>query len=325
MTRRSPLRALAALLATTALGAALAGGPPAAAADPGPSATAATGATAAARESGVGPRLTSFPAALLLSNLLPDLDPPGANDWTCRPSAAHPRPVVLVHGTVENRYDNWAQMAPDLAAAGYCVFALDYGSYTRTPYRGLSDIAASAQELSAYVDRVLAATGAAEVDLVGHSQGGMMPRYYLRFLGGADEVDQLIGLSSSNYGTTFFGVLPLVAALPGGEGLVGLAAPAIPQQRQGSDFLARLNQGGDTVPGVRYTVIQTLFDNVVTPYRNAFLKDPGVTNILLQSRCPLDQSDHLSISYSPNVVRLVKNRLDPSTARSLCVYSPPLL
>src|SRR6476646_4095907 len=104
--------------------------------------------------------------------------PPGAN-LPCRPTAAHPEPVILVHGTAENMFNNWQAMAPALKAAGYCVYAFDYGSYNGSGavgVYGLGDIAQSAQELKAYVDSVLARTGASKVDLVGHSQGGMMPR-----------------------------------------------------------------------------------------------------------------------------------------------------
>jgi triacylglycerol esterase/lipase EstA (alpha/beta hydrolase family) len=52
-----------------------------------------------------------------------------------------------------------------LKAKGYCVFALDYGE------RGTGPIEDSAAALRDFVGRVLAATGAAKVSLVGHSQG----------------------------------------------------------------------------------------------------------------------------------------------------------
>src|SRR5689334_749169 len=72
-----------------------------------------------------GPELPDFPAALLYSVAQPDASPAGANDFACRPSSRHPRPVVLVHGTYENRFDNFARLSPSLKRDGYCVFALN--------------------------------------------------------------------------------------------------------------------------------------------------------------------------------------------------------
>src|SRR3954454_3631640 len=129
-------------------------------------------------------------------DLLPAVSPPGANDFTCKPSAAHPAPVGLVHGTFEGAADTCAPASPRFKSAGCCVFALDYGN------RATGDIAASAGQLERFVDAVLAATAARRVSLVGHSQGGMMPRYYVKFLGGASKVDDLVGLAPSNHGTT---------------------------------------------------------------------------------------------------------------------------
>ncbi len=283
-----------------------------------------------AQSATMGPELSDFPTALWYSAWYLGASPAGANDWSCTPPAAHPLPVVLVHGTAENAFDNWAELAPMLRREGYCVFALDYGGYAGTSFRGMTDIAASAVELSLFVNRVLASTGASQVDLVGHSQGGMMPRFYLRFLGGAAKVHQLIALAPSNYGTTASGARGAISVLPGGLGVLAVACLACEQQFRNSPFLTALNFGGDTVPGVSYTVIATAFDEVVTPYTDAFLRGgvlsgSAVTNLLLQAICPLDNTDHLGISYDPIALRLVLNALDPSSARSpACRYVPPL-
>jgi pimeloyl-ACP methyl ester carboxylesterase len=112
-------------------------------------------------------------------------------------------------------------------------------------------ITASAGELAAFVERVLSATGVAKVDVVGHSQGGMMPRYYLKFLGGAQKVHALVGLSPSNHGTTFDVVTNLLALLPGDPetgGLELVCGPSCEEQFVGSAFLVNLNAGGDTRP-----------------------------------------------------------------------------
>ncbi|CAL9398680.1 esterase/lipase family protein [Streptomyces sp. enrichment culture] len=240
----------------------------------------------------------------------------GWNDWTCKPSAAHPRPVVLVHGTFGNSVDNWLGLAPYLTKRGYCVFSLDYGQLPGVPFfHGLGPVDKSAEQLDAFVDRVLAATGAAEADLVGHSQGGMMPRYYLKFLGGAAEVNALIGIAPDNHGTTLNGLTKLLPYFPGAEDLLSTATPGLADQIAGSAFLTKLNQGGDTVPGVRYTVIATKYDQVVTPYSSGWLEGPNVRNVLLQNLCALDLSEHLAIGLIDRIAfHEVANALDPAHA-----------
>ncbi|MBO7935482.1 esterase/lipase family protein [Streptomyces antibioticus] len=240
----------------------------------------------------------------------------GWNDFSCKPSSAHPRPVVLVHGTLANSVDNWLVLAPYLKDRGYCVFSLDYGQLPGVPFfHALGPIDKSAAQLSAYVDKVLAATGAAKADLVGHSQGGMMPRYYLKFLGGAAKVNALVGIAPNNHGTTLGGLTKLLPFFPGAEDLLNAATPALAQQVVGSDFMTNLNAGGDTVPGVRYTVIATRYDEVVTPYRTQFLTGDNVRNILLQDLCPLDLSEHALIGLVDKIAfHEVANALDPARA-----------
>ncbi|MEV5084713.1 MULTISPECIES: alpha/beta fold hydrolase [unclassified Streptomyces] len=240
----------------------------------------------------------------------------GWNDYGCKPSAAHPLPVVLVHGTFGNSIDNWLSLAPYLKDRGYCVFSLDYGQLPGVPlFYGLGPIDKSAEQLSAFVDKVLAATGAAKADLVGHSQGGMMPRYYLKFLGGAAKVNALVGIAPDNHGTTLSGLTNLLPYFPGAGDLLKTATPGLADQIAGSAFLAKLNEGGDTVPGVRYTVIATKYDEVVTPWRSQYLTGPDVRNVLLQDLCAVDLSEHVTIGTIDRIAfHEVANALDPAHA-----------
>lgn len=241
----------------------------------------------------------------------------GWNDYGCKPSAAHPRPVVLAHGTFGNSVDNWLVLAPYLVKRGYCVFSLDYGQLPGVPFfHGLGPIDKSAGQLDTYVDKVLKATGAKEVDIIGHSQGGMMPRHYLKFLGGAEKVNALIGLAPDNHGTTLLGLTKLLPFFPGAEDLLSAATPALADQIAGSKFLTKLNAGGDTVPGVRYTVIATKYDEVVTPYRSQFLNGPDVRNVVVQDLCAVDLSEHVAVGILDRVAHHeVANALDPAHAK----------
>ncbi len=249
------------------------------------------------------------------AHVSPTASPPGANDFSCQPSAVHPRPVILVHGTFADMSDSWQALSPLLHNHGYCVFALNYGSYEGSGSVGIyatGEIAESAAQLSSFVDTVLAATGAEGVDLVGHSQGGMMPRYYLKNLGGAAKVHTLVGLAPSNHGTTLDGLFTLASFFPGAEAFTGALCPACQEQAAGSSFLIELNAGGETAPGVAYTVIQSKYDEVVTPYTSAFLSGPGVNNITLQNQCPLDLGEHLSMPYDHIADADVLTALDPA-------------
>jgi len=90
------------------------------------------------------------------------------------------------------------------------------------------------------------------------------------------------------------------------------------EQEVGSAFLTNLNAGGETVPSVTYTVIESNADEVVTPYTSAFLPAASnVTNILVQNQCILDGSDHLEIAYDPIALTDVLNALDPAHKRSI--------
>ncbi|MCX4637939.1 alpha/beta fold hydrolase [Streptomyces sp. P9-2B-2] len=246
----------------------------------------------------------------------------GWNNYSCKPSAAHPRPVVLVHGTLGNSIDNWLGLAPYLVARGYCVFSLDYGQLPGVPFfHGLGPVDASAQQLAAYVDRVLTATGTEKVDLVGHSQGGMMSRVYLKFHGGADKVNTLVGLAPDNHGTDLNGLTRLLDHFPGAKDYIDKLTPGLADQIAGSDILNRLNEGGDTLPGVHYTVIATKYDEVVTPYRSAFLNGPDVRNVVVQDLCGLDLSEHVAIGLVDRVAfHETANALDPAHAtRTTCL------
>ncbi|WP_040690867.1 esterase/lipase family protein [Nocardia vinacea] len=290
---------------------------------------------------GEGPEVSAYLAAFGYGLTHPDAAPPGANRANCTPSAAHPRPVVLVHGTWLNAYDTFAYLSPQLARAGYCVFAFNYGRSNLLEGGGIGPVLPgrygvgpmedSARQLSEFVDRVRSATGADRVDIVAHSQGGPVSSQYLEFDGGADKVDKLITFGATNHGTSLMGMATLGRLITNlGVNILGFYEPIVGitniQQAVGSTFYAALNANGDTVPGVDYTTVGTSHDEVSNPYEWTFLQpgpDATVHNITLQDGCPQDMSDHLTIMYSPRAASITLHTLDPDANRNLdCTFNP---
>ena len=250
---------------------------------------------------------------------IPGSDAPGTNDFSCRPSAAHPNPVVLVHGTAGNRSTNWQTYGPLLRNNGYCVFALTYGSTLPLPYPGalggFGDMRASAVELKVFVDRVLAATGAREVDLVGHSQGTLMPNYYVKYLGGAAKVDKYVSLAPVWKGTQLATPITLIRSVFGIPAEQTPVCTACAQFAPGTGFMAQIQAGGTAAPGVTYTNIMTRYDELVVPYTSG--AQPGMKNVVLQDTCGLDYSEHFEIASDKNASIHVLNALDPAHPRPL--------
>lgn len=305
----------------------------------------------------------------------PNSMPAGIVNGACTPSADHPYPVILVHGTLANEAFTWQALAPMLANAGYCVFGLNYGANADTAdsqdhFYGLDYIQNSAAQLAAFVRKVLAWTTEASggrpgrVDIVGHSQGGMMPRYYIEHswdcshitvnaygesqcardatgTSGASTVHMLMGLAPSNHGADAYGVVPLFEAAFGSETWTvpeEAGCPSCGEQEAGNPFLTALN-GPDgsleAVPGVLYYVMDSAYDELVTPAPNpvtaalgewpsAFLHGPAdqVMNIELQSQCPTDTTDHIGIAYDPVALYDVMHEL-LDNATTIDAIPPP--
>ncbi|MEV4310769.1 lipase [Actinocrispum sp. NPDC049592] len=224
----------------------------------------------------------------------------GINDWSCRPSAEHPRPVVTAHGLFGNGPGNFLAVAPMLAGQGYCVFTPTYGQSVLPGVGGTDYVQNSAKEFGQYIDKVLAATKASTVDVVGHSEGGIMPRFYLKYLGGAAKVHHFVALAPPNHGTTMSGIAELAKLFPGASQiLVGGLCRACLQLVDGADFVRDLNAGGETQPGVRYTVIVSTTDFLVTPIATSFLNGPNVRNIVIQDEHPGAVIGHIGLAYDP--------------------------
>jgi triacylglycerol lipase len=197
-------------------------------------------------------------------------------------------PVLLIHGTTSNARVNFSwnwDRAFDSQRRARCDVDL--------PDSGNSDIQTAA-EYVVYGIRTLSAAAGSRIDLLGHSQGGMIGRWALKYWPDTrDLVDDYVSLAASNHGTVVFAVQ--CATTP-------TCTAANWQQRTGSDFLSALNRGPQTWPGISYTQIYTRTDEVVVPNLDAngsssLPPDGDVRNIAVQQLCPTETVEHFGMAY----------------------------
>lgn len=234
------------------------------------------------------------------------------DDWRARPTPERPWPVILIHGTGDTN-GVWQQLVIELREDGWAVFAPEFGR------RCTDQVEESAEQVGAYIDAVLTVTGAAQVVIVGHSQGGVLARYWMRLLGGAPKVKHLVSLGVPHNGTTMGGMLSAVTTTRMGEQMMNSIVqswfgPSGFQLITGHPLIEDLNAEGPTEPGVGYTNIATKNDTIIQPTETSFLEsedpDADITNILLQDIEPKCRVLHMDLPSDARIRRLVRDALD---------------
>ncbi|MEA2348369.1 MAG: hypothetical protein QOG62_2156 [Thermoleophilaceae bacterium] len=151
-------------------------------------------------------------------------------------------------------------------------------------------------EYVTYAIRRVHAMAGRRIAVMGHSQGGMIMRWPLRFWPGTRRmVRDVIGFAGTNHGS---------ALVPGF--CLTSCAPALWQQRDDAMFIRALNSGQETFGGIDYTEVYSHLDEFVQPNLDdsgtSSLHGPGrITNVALQDICPLDTSEHLLIGITDPV------------------------
>jgi len=201
-------------------------------------------------------------------------------------------PVLLVHGTATNSHDTWSEnYLRALPAMGFSVCIVDL------PERALGDIQVAAEYVVNAIRTVAAASGR-RVDVIGHSQGTLEPRWALRWWPDVRQlVDDDISLAGPHHGAS--GADQVCAT--------GTCAPAAQQMRHGARFIAALNRGDETPGDVDYTSVFSRDDELVQPPSSARLD--GAVNVLLQDLCPGRVVHHGGMVHDPAVFALVLDAL----------------
>jgi hypothetical protein len=217
----------------------------------------------------------------------PPLDVPQAQlaaAMECSPGGDHPSrsPVLLVPGTGASAKDNFSwnyEPALDARQIPWCAVTF--------PYNGNGDIQVNG-EYMVYAIRTMYARAGRRIAVIGHSQGGMVPRWALRFWPDTRAmVDDLIGFAPSNHGTTQTQLVCHDSCLEANW-----------QQAYMSNFIRALNSYQETFPGISYTDVYTHNDEVVRPNSDdtgsSSLHGGGgqISNVAVQDICPADSSDH---------------------------------
>lgn len=184
-----------------------------------------------------------------------------------KPTTSHD-PILFVHGWNASS-TTWTTMVSRFKKDGWTNAELVNWSYNANQSNSIT-----ADLIRLKVDSILAATGAAHVDIITHSMGSLSARYYMQFLGGDGKVDALVTLGGPDHGTNtaFF-----------------CAATACIEMRPNSTFLTNLNAGDETPGSPRYATWYSPCDEVINPQSSSILNGSVDTQTACMSHSQLHE------------------------------------
>ncbi|MFJ8785528.1 lipase family alpha/beta hydrolase [Streptomyces sp. NPDC102476] len=203
------------------------------------------------------------------------------------PTEAKP-PVVLLHGFIDNR-SVFVLLRRSLAQHGrQQIESLNYSPLT-------CDIRAAAELLGRHIEGICERTGSERVDVVGHSLGGLIARYYVQRLGGDTRVRTLVTLGTPHSGTR---VVPLANA-----------HPIVRQMRPGSELLEELTR---PAPGCRthFVSFWSDLDHLMDPLETACIDHAD----LMAQNVRVSGIGHLALPVHPAVATGIRQVLDTARA-----------
>ncbi|MEU9285905.1 alpha/beta fold hydrolase [Streptomyces sp. NPDC048275] len=225
--------------------------------------------------------LLLYPSGIVQERRAAPVPPP--SDAPQLPTEAKP-PVVLLHGLVDNR-SVFFFLRRNLAQYGRRhIESLNYSPLTR-------DIRAAAEVLGRHIEEICERTGREQVDIVGHSLGGLIARYYVQCLGGDLRVRTVVTLGTPHAGTR---VLPLMNA-----------HPIVRQMRPGSEVIEQLRK---PAPGCRTQFVSfwSDLDGLMDPLETAAIDHPD----LLAQSVQVSGIGHLALPVHPAVAAGIRQALD---------------
>jgi triacylglycerol esterase/lipase EstA (alpha/beta hydrolase family) len=206
-----------------------------------------------------------------------------AGEGTPPSRSVHKRPVLLVHGILGQQHLYWNLFKRRLVGDGFRVHEVVL------PYALLGDIRIAARMLADKVDATLAGDKATKVDIICHSAGGLVARYYITYLKGSQKVRHIVTLGTPHGGTYFSYLLhfPFLSI--------------VRQTRPGSHLIQEISGPGAIPKGVKVTSLWSPTDMVVLPPESAVLA--GAVNI------KVPWITHWGFLWSKHIYRMVKDAL----------------